>query len=67
MNEGLGKQTCCPLSKKTSLVIAAQPFGTAYPVKLESLAHKINLIAFFIIIFKNMAFMEIWFLSGILL
>ena len=46
---------------KIVLVTAAQPFATAYPVTLESL------VAFSIVIFKHTAFMEIRFISRILL
>ena len=35
------------------LVIAAQPFGIAYSVTVESLVHEINLNAFSILIFKH--------------
>ena len=35
------------------LFIAAQPFGIAYPVTLQSLVHLTNLNAFSIIIFKH--------------
>ena len=48
---------------KNSLVTAALPFATAYPVTLGSLVHYINLNAFSIVIFKHTTFTEIRFIS----